>query len=348
MRRNPGFDGKVEHKIEDGVVTEFRIVTDKVTDIAPIRVFKALRVLECRGTANDRAQRATGGPDSAGGNEPGGPDASRLSNTKVTDAGMAYFKDCKNLTDLDLTHEGERRGPGPLQGLQEPDDPRPGRHAGERRGPGPLQGLQEPDVPHSGPNEGERRGPGHFKGMPLSVLWIDNTGITDLTPLQGMPLEDIRLTPKNITRGLDILRDMKSLKTIGISGTKPGRRRSSGSATTRGSSRSSVAAVADGCPCSPWKQFGLGPGWTEAAGSVPHRPGWRTQTNPRLQSCISTRWERSRKHSVSSTNGRKRMSAARRTATPLHVQLTMLDASVATNQALSPSIICTNEHTVRC
>ena len=39
-RRNPGFDGKMEHKIEGGVVTEFRIVTDKVTDIAPIRVFK--------------------------------------------------------------------------------------------------------------------------------------------------------------------------------------------------------------------------------------------------------------------------------------------------------------------
>ena len=56
----------------------------------------------------------------------------------------------------------------------------------------------------------------HFKGMPLRELWIDNTGITDLTPLQGMPLEEIRLTPKNITRGLDILRDMKSLKTIGI------------------------------------------------------------------------------------------------------------------------------------
>ena len=31
-----------------------------------------------------------------------------------------------------------------------------------------------------------------------------------------MPLEEIRLTPKNITQGLDILRDMKSLKTIGI------------------------------------------------------------------------------------------------------------------------------------
>ena len=46
-RRNPGFDGKMETKIEGGVVTEFRIVTDKVTDIAPIRVFDALRVLDC-------------------------------------------------------------------------------------------------------------------------------------------------------------------------------------------------------------------------------------------------------------------------------------------------------------
>jgi hypothetical protein len=31
-----------------------------------------------------------------------------------------------------------------------------------------------------------------------------------------MQLEDIRLGPKNITQGLDILRDMKSLKTIGL------------------------------------------------------------------------------------------------------------------------------------
>ena len=42
------------------------------------------------------------------------------------------------------------------------------------------------------------------------------TASTDLTPLQGMPLEDMRLPPNNITKGLDILRDTKSLKTIGI------------------------------------------------------------------------------------------------------------------------------------
>src|SRR5262249_28119575 len=54
------------------------------------------------------------------------------------------------------------------------------------------------------------------KGMPLKVLWVENTGITDLTPVQGMPLEDIILTPRSITWGLDILRDMKNLKTIGV------------------------------------------------------------------------------------------------------------------------------------
>ena len=57
-----------------------------------------------------------------------------------------------------------------------------------------------------------------LKGMPLKTLYIWAIGSTDLTPMQGMPLEDIRLTPKNITKGLDILRDMKSLKTIGTDG----------------------------------------------------------------------------------------------------------------------------------
>jgi hypothetical protein len=56
----------------------------------------------------------------------------------------------------------------------------------------------------------------HLKGMPLTVLMIHRTAISDLTPLQGMQLEHVRLTPKNITRGLDSLRAMKSLKTIGL------------------------------------------------------------------------------------------------------------------------------------
>src|SRR5262249_9028365 len=57
-----------------------------------------------------------------------------------------------------------------------------------------------------------------LKGMRLTFLHAQNTGVTDLTPLTGMPLEDLRLTPKNSARGLEVLRDMKSLKTIGIGG----------------------------------------------------------------------------------------------------------------------------------
>ena len=55
-----------------------------------------------------------------------------------------------------------------------------------------------------------------LKGMPLTRLHIYGSGVTDLRPLQGMPLAEIRLTPKNITKGLDILRNMTSLKTIGV------------------------------------------------------------------------------------------------------------------------------------
>ncbi len=169
-RRNPGFDGKMETKIEGGVVTEFQIVTDKVTDIAPIRVFDALRVLVCSGTTdNGKPNGLLEDLTPLQGMNLAGLTHLGLWNTKVSDAEMAHFKDCKNLKFLYV-------------GRTQIDD----------------AGLTQ------------------LKGMPLKALAINDTGITDLAPLQGMPLEFITFTPKNITRGLDTLRDMKSLKTIGI------------------------------------------------------------------------------------------------------------------------------------
>jgi hypothetical protein len=194
MRRNPGFDGKVEHKIEDGVVTEFRIVTDQVTDIAPIRVWSALRVLDCPGTGTDKPNGLLADLTPLEGMNLAGLTHLYLFNTKVTDAGLAHFKDCKNLvalglyntqlTDAGLIHFKDCKALTRLF----------------------LGGTKVSDS-----------GLAHLKGMPLTQLWIYNTGITDLTPLQGMPLKDLHLTPKNITKGLDILRDMRSLKSIGIS-----------------------------------------------------------------------------------------------------------------------------------
>ena len=51
----------------------------------------------------------------------------------------------------------------------------------------------------------------------LKRLELQGTQVAGLSPLKDMPLEEIRLTPKNITKqGLEILRNMKSLKAIGI------------------------------------------------------------------------------------------------------------------------------------
>lgn len=54
---NPGFngkmtgwDGKGKPKIENGVVTEIRLVTDNVTDISPIRALVGLHALDCSGS----------------------------------------------------------------------------------------------------------------------------------------------------------------------------------------------------------------------------------------------------------------------------------------------------------
>jgi uncharacterized membrane protein len=217
VRRNPGFDGKFEHKIEAGLVTEFRIVTDKVTDIAPIRLFDALRVLECRSTWTGKPNGLLADLTPLAGMNLAGLTSLGLQNTQVTDAGMVYFKDCKNLTELRLSStQVSDVGLAHFKNcenllclsLDYTQVSEAGlAHFKDCKALTKLY-LQDTQVSEAGLT--------HFKGISLRVLWIRNTGITDLTPLQGMPLEQILLTPKNITRGLDILRDMKSLKTIGI------------------------------------------------------------------------------------------------------------------------------------
>ena len=56
-----------------------------------------------------------------------------------------------------------------------------------------------------------------LKGMPLTELRCNNTRVSDLSPLEGMNLTRMFFTPRNITKGLDVIRRMKSLKTLGPS-----------------------------------------------------------------------------------------------------------------------------------
>jgi serine/threonine protein kinase/Leucine-rich repeat (LRR) protein len=55
-----------------------------------------------------------------------------------------------------------------------------------------------------------------LKGMKLTELHFEGTKVSDLSPLKGVTLADISFTPHNIANGLDLLRQMKGLKTIGI------------------------------------------------------------------------------------------------------------------------------------
>jgi hypothetical protein len=53
--------------------------------------------------------------------------------------------------------------------------------------------------------------------MPLTTLLLEQCPISDLTPLQGMNLTDISLNQRPVYKaGLDVVRQMKSLRTIDI------------------------------------------------------------------------------------------------------------------------------------
>ncbi len=55
-----------------------------------------------------------------------------------------------------------------------------------------------------------------LRGMPLTYLNCDSTPVTDLSPLAGMKLESLAFTPANITKGIEAIRAMPTLKQIGL------------------------------------------------------------------------------------------------------------------------------------
>ncbi len=56
-----------------------------------------------------------------------------------------------------------------------------------------------------------------LRGMPLKFLWLNETPVSDLTPLKGLSLKRLIFTPGRITKGLEIIREMKSIREIGPS-----------------------------------------------------------------------------------------------------------------------------------
>ena len=205
VRRNPGFDGKVEHKIEDGVVAELRINTDKVTDISPIRVFNALRVLNLSGTHIEWR-----------GNSPlselaplKGMAFDRLTYldlayTKVTDAGMELFKDCTALTHLNL--DDTKVSDAGMESFKN------------------CKGLTFLFI---GDTQVGDSGLAHFQNCTgLTSMNLANTKVRDagMKHLRNCTnLETINLTDTKIgDAGIEQLKDCKSLGNINMAGTQVG------------------------------------------------------------------------------------------------------------------------------
>jgi hypothetical protein len=137
--------------------------------------------------------------------------------TKITDAGLSNLKECKNLTRLWVDHT--KVSDAGMVNFQDFKDLTELNLAGTKVGDAGLAHFKDckklkylylDDTPVGDASLAQ------LKGMPVRVLMIYHTGITDLTLLQGMPLEEIRLTPKNINRGLEVLRALKSVRSIGI------------------------------------------------------------------------------------------------------------------------------------
>jgi hypothetical protein len=223
MRRNKGFDGALTPSIEDHAVIGLAFLTDQVTDIAPVRAQTRLQKLDIHGSGPGKGALANLSP-------------LRGMPLKWLNVGENQVSDLKPLTGMplewlamwqwrgaDLTPlknmplkwlncggGGQKLDLTPLAGMpleylcvnhSEVSDLTPLKDA-------PLGDLECANTLVSDLSP--------LKGMRLTRLLCYNTQLSNLSPLQDMQLKEIRLTPKNITKGLGILRDMKSLETIGI------------------------------------------------------------------------------------------------------------------------------------
>ncbi|MCE9525213.1 MAG: protein kinase [Planctomycetales bacterium] len=249
MRRNPGLDGTATHKIEDGVVTEFVFTPikgqDVLMDISPARALVGLTYLNlwsCSGLEDLEPLKGLKLTRLIIGSLTVSlqlRDLEPLRGMKLTELQLyrCQVQDLEPLRDMPLTRltlfSSQIRDCEPLKGM--PLTTLRLANCTQIQDFTPLAGLpltsltlNDCRVRDLEPFKGMKltrldlvgtpvRDLELLKGMPLKTLSIfQKPGVTDLRPLQGLELEEIHLTPKNITKGLDILRDMPSLKTIGI------------------------------------------------------------------------------------------------------------------------------------
>jgi serine/threonine protein kinase len=197
---NPEFDGVESHTTDKGAITGLEFATNHIVDISPLRSLRQLNTLNC-GCVEGRGRLSNLEPLR------GLPLTTLVCNfTAVADlsplAGMRLTAlQCRQTPVYDLS---------PLHGMPIEFLHIRGAEVSDLR---PLIGMplyelacERTPVSDLSP----------LRGLPLKVLMCSQTQVVDLSPLAGMNLTFITFTPKNITKGLDAIRQMKSLEAIGV------------------------------------------------------------------------------------------------------------------------------------
>ncbi len=249
---NPGFDGKVAGldssstpNIVNGVVTGLAFNTDAVTDVSPVRALVGLKKLYCVGTpaAPSHGQLSDLSPlqgmsltnltvanNSVADLSPlegmpltlldcqGTPVAnlSALKGMKLTmlaiqNTQVSNLLPLKGMPITDLfCHSTKVSDLSPLEGM-----PLVQLHCSETQvfDLSPLKGMPLMDLECAGTPVADLS---PLKGMPITRLLCNDTPVTDLSALEGMALKEVWFTPKNITKGIDVIRQITGLTRIAI------------------------------------------------------------------------------------------------------------------------------------
>jgi serine/threonine protein kinase/Leucine-rich repeat (LRR) protein len=174
---NPGFDGQIQHQIEDGAVTELQLVSDNVTDLTPLRALPGLKRLACPGS---------------------GPGQGKLADLSPLQGLQLATLDCSATRVADLT---------PLRGM-------PlcflGIAGTQVRDLSPVK-----DMPLLGLNCASTHVTdlSPLEGMELTLLDAADTSVDDLSPLRGMPLQTLWCQVQPL-RDTELLRSLSALKEV--------------------------------------------------------------------------------------------------------------------------------------
>jgi hypothetical protein len=242
QQSNSDYDGTEEHKIEGGIVTEFKLATDNVTDISPLRAFTGLKELKCAGSSPGKGSLYDLSPLKGmvlKSLDFGWTKVSDLSplqgmplvnlqfgSTRVSDLSPLKnmpltFLDCggTQVTELSplkgaplnrlICDRSRVSDLSPLKG-----SPLRNLNCSQDQQLSDLSPLKGMNLTELFCNDTKVSDLSPLKGMPLRCLYFDKTHVYDVSSLAGSALNEVAFTPQQIRVGLDVLRRMPSIRTL--------------------------------------------------------------------------------------------------------------------------------------